>query len=280
MDLYGLLEIDENDFDMDILKKNYHKMCKKWHPDKGGCVEHFKLIQEAYETLSDDNKRALYNNYKRFSFLKDYNFSDEELQEMNSFYEHLLNNENVRLATTLYKTLPPQVKERLNKMKDFIFNYDKNDVKKNKLEIVISSKFIDITKLNDDFLLELNVDLEDAYNNVLKRIIIVSKYGTYYLFLRDFNQNIYLYNKYSFFVKIRTKPKGNFIRKNDDLIMIYKPKIHELFNSTILDIVLPSKKHLLVDIYDLKSKEYIMINNKGFNNKGKLIIIKYSKKIL
>jgi len=280
MDLYKLLEIKEEEFNMDILKKQYHKMCKKWHPDKGGCVEHFKLIQEAYETLSDDNKRALYNNYKRFSFLKDYNFSDEELQEMNSFYEHLLNNENVRLATTLYKTLPPQVKERLNKMKDFIFNYDKNDVKKNKLEIVISSKFIDITKLNDDFLLELNVDLEDAYNNVLKRIIIVSKYGTYYLFLRDFNQNIYLYNKYSFFVKIRTKPKGNFIRKNDDLIMIYKPKIHELFNSTILDIVLPSKKHLLVDIYDLKSKEYIMINNKGFNNKGKLIIIKYSKKIL
>ena len=280
MDLYGLLEIDENDFNMDILKKNYHKMCKKWHPDKGGCVEHFKLIQEAYETLSDDNKRDLYNNYKRFSFLKDYNFSDDELQEMNSYYEHLLNNENVKLARALYKTLPEGVKERLNKMKDFIFNYDKNDVKENKLEIVISSKFIDITKLNDDFLLELNVDLEDAYNNVLKRIIIVSKYGTYYLFLRDFNQNIYLYNKYSFFVKIRTKPKENFIRKNDDLIMIYKPKIHELFNNTILDIVLPSKKHLLVDIYDLKSKEYIMINNKGFNNKGKLIIIKYSKKIL
>ena len=280
MDLYELLEIDENYFDMDILKKNYHKMCKKWHPDKGGCVEHFKLIQEAYETLSDDNKRDLYNNYKRFSFLKDYNFSDDELQEMNSYYEHLLNNENVKLARALYKTLPEGVKERLNKMKDFIFNYDKNDVKENKLEIVISSKFIDITKLNDDFLLELNVDLEDAYNNVLKRIIIVSKYGTYYLFLRDFNQNIYLYNKYSFFVKIRTKPKENFIRKSDDLIMIYKPKIHELFNNTILDIVLPSKKHLLVDIYDLKSKEYIMINNKGFNNKGKLIIIKYSKKIL
>ena len=273
MDLYGLLEMDEKDFNMDILKKNYHKMCKKWHPDKGGCVEHFKLIQEAYETLSDDNKRDLYNNYKRFSFLKDYNFSDDELQEMNSYYEHLLNNENVKLARALYKTLPEGVKERLNKMKDFIFNYDKNDVKKNKLEIVISSKFIDITKLNDDFLLELNVDLEDAYNNVLKRIIIVSKYGTYYLFLRDFNQNIYLYNKYSFFVKIRTKPKDNFIRKNDDLIMIYKPKIHELFNNTILDIVLPSNKHLLVDIYDLKSKEYIMINNKGFNE-GKLIIIK------
>ena len=40
----------------------------------------------------------------------------------------LLNNENVRLATTLYKTLPPQVKERLNSMKDYILNYDKNKV--------------------------------------------------------------------------------------------------------------------------------------------------------
>ena len=66
MNLYELLEIDENNFDMDILKKNYHKMCLKYHPDKGGCPEKFKLIQEAYEILSDENKRTMYNNYKRF----------------------------------------------------------------------------------------------------------------------------------------------------------------------------------------------------------------------
>ena len=46
MDLYVLLEIDEKDFNMDILKKQYHKMCKIHHPDKGGDVNHFKLIQE------------------------------------------------------------------------------------------------------------------------------------------------------------------------------------------------------------------------------------------
>ena len=123
MNLYELLEIDENNFNMNILKKQYHKMCFKHHPDKGGCSDKFKLIQEAYEVLSDDNKRNSYDRYKRFSFLKDYNFTDDELQEMNKYYEELLNNENVRLATTLYKTLPPQVKERLNSMKDFIFNY-------------------------------------------------------------------------------------------------------------------------------------------------------------
>ena len=276
MDLYELLEIPQEEFNMDLLKKNYHKMWKMHHPDKGGDSDHFKLVQEAYEVLSDDNKRKLYDNYKRFSFLKDYNFTDEELQEMNKYYEMLLNNENVRLATTLYKTLPPQVKERLISMKDYILNYDKNKILDK--SIVVPAKFIDIMNLNDDFYIDVNVDLEDAYNNVLKRIIIKSKYGIYYLFLRKFNQNIYLYNKYSFVLKLRTKSNSNFIRKKDDLIIIYKPKIHELFNNTIIDIILPNKKTLLVDVNDLKSKEYIVINNKGFNN-GRLIIIKYDKKV-
>ena len=156
MDLYELLEISQEEFNMDLLKKNYHKMCFKHHPDKGGDSDHFKLVQEAYEVLSDDNKRKLYDNYKRFSFLKDYNFTDEELQEMNKYYEMLLNNENVRLATTLYKTLPPQVKERLNSMKDYILNYDKNKVLDK--SIVVPAKFIDIMNLNDDFYIDVNVD--------------------------------------------------------------------------------------------------------------------------
>ena len=95
MDLYGLLEISQEGFNMDILKKQYHKMCKIHHPDKGGDEHHFKLIQEAYETLSDEKKRAMYDRYKRFSFLKDYNFTDEELQEMNKYYDMDLNSVNL-----------------------------------------------------------------------------------------------------------------------------------------------------------------------------------------
>ena len=273
MNLYELLEIDEKDFNMNILKKQYHKMCLKNHPDKGGCSNKFKLVKEAYEILSDDNKRTMYDNYKRFSFLKEYNFTDEEFQEINKYYDMLLKNENVRLATTLYKTLPPQVKERLNSMKDYIINYDKN--KKDCKEVVVSAKYIDITKLDEDFIVELNVKLEDAYNNILKRIIIVSKYGIYYLFLRDFNEKIYLYNKYSFIIKLNTLGKDNFVRNKDDLIMIYKPKIHELFNNTILNITLPDKKQLLLDVFDLKSKEFIIIKDKGFNNGRLIIFIKH-----
>ena len=110
MNLYELLEIDEKDFNMNILKKQYHKMCLKYHPDKGGDEQHFKLIQEAYETLSDDNKRTMYDNYKRFSFLKEYNFTDEEFQEINKYYDMLLKNENVRLGC-LYKTYHHKLKK-------------------------------------------------------------------------------------------------------------------------------------------------------------------------
>ena len=75
---------------------------------------------------------------------------------------------------------------------------------------------------------------------MLKRIIIKSKYGIYYLF-RDFNHNVYLYNKYSFVLKLITKDDENFIICND-LIMKYKPKIH-VINHTILDIVLQMRNN-------------------------------------
>ena len=48
--------------------------------------------------------------------------------------------------------------------------------------------------------------------------------------------------------------------------------MHKMGN-TILDINLPNNNKLLVNVNDFKSKEYILINNKGFNN-GKFIIVK------
>ena len=44
---------------------------------------------------------------------------------------------------------------------------------------------------------------------------------------------------------------------------------------SILDIVLPDKKQLLLNVCDLKSKELIIVNNLGFNN-GRLIVLNSS----
>jgi DnaJ homolog subfamily A member 2 len=59
-DYYKILGL-ERDVKDDDIKKAYKKMAVKHHPDKGGDEETFKEVAEAYEVLSDKEKRRLYD---------------------------------------------------------------------------------------------------------------------------------------------------------------------------------------------------------------------------
>lgn len=67
VDYYKILEVNKSATD-DDLKKAYRKLAMKWHPDKNPnnkkqAEAKFKQISEAYEVLSDSQKRAIYDQY-------------------------------------------------------------------------------------------------------------------------------------------------------------------------------------------------------------------------
>ncbi|KAI3750444.1 hypothetical protein L2E82_21080 [Cichorium intybus] len=67
VDYYKVLQVDRSAKD-DDLKKAYRKLAMKWHPDKNpnnkkDAEAKFKTISEAYDVLSDPQKRAIYDQY-------------------------------------------------------------------------------------------------------------------------------------------------------------------------------------------------------------------------
>ena len=70
-DYYEVLGINKDASEEEI-KKSYRKLAMKYHPDRNPdnpkAEEQFKEAKEAYETLSDDQKRAAYDQYGHAAF--------------------------------------------------------------------------------------------------------------------------------------------------------------------------------------------------------------------
>jgi molecular chaperone DnaJ len=64
MNYYEVLGIAKT-ASQDEIKKAFHKLAHKYHPDKGGDEKKFKEINEAYQVLSDTTKRQQYDQYGR-----------------------------------------------------------------------------------------------------------------------------------------------------------------------------------------------------------------------
>lgn len=65
-DYYEVLGLNKN-ADAATIKKAYRKLAKKYHPDSNegnaSAAEHFKEVNEAYDVLSDEKKRKLYDQF-------------------------------------------------------------------------------------------------------------------------------------------------------------------------------------------------------------------------
>jgi molecular chaperone DnaJ len=79
-DYYNILEISESSGPADI-KSAYKKLAIKWHPDKNNgskeSEERFKEVAEAYEILSDQKKRIIYDNSRKSNNYNNSNNNEE-----------------------------------------------------------------------------------------------------------------------------------------------------------------------------------------------------------
>src|SRR5689334_8045300 len=70
-DYYEVLEVTRTE-EADGIKKSYRRLAIKYHPDKNpgdkAAEDKFKELSEAYEILSDPQKRSAYDQYGHAAF--------------------------------------------------------------------------------------------------------------------------------------------------------------------------------------------------------------------
>lgn len=87
-DMYEILGVSRSASTQEI-RKAYKQLVKIWHPDKNknpDAPNKFMKINEAYETLTDDNKRALYDRYGHIPSQEQNQFNDFGFGKFGAFF--------------------------------------------------------------------------------------------------------------------------------------------------------------------------------------------------
>ena len=99
MDYYKILEVNKKS-SLEEIKKSYKKLAVKNHPDKGGDPKIFKKISEAYQVLSNPEKRRIYDNENIYDNLRGQN----EFTDANELFNFVFSTHNPHKLNNLFSS--------------------------------------------------------------------------------------------------------------------------------------------------------------------------------
>jgi len=160
-----ILCIDENEinnYDMKMLKKQYHTMALKLHPDKsGGCTKQFQELTKAFDNVSEliiNNPNKIMNEDNNYNGIMDLFIifwkSTNKENQLNVINE--MNSKFQKLKSSLINTVD---KDYLIDILTFIDKYNNNYPILNEIQDIIKEKLDNIE------IIILNPSLEDLMKN-------------------------------------------------------------------------------------------------------------------
>ncbi|MEM9482563.1 MAG: J domain-containing protein [Cyanobacteria bacterium P01_F01_bin.116] len=102
-DYYEILGVIQ-DADAQLIKQAYRRLARQFHPDLNpgdqAAEERLKLLNEAYEILSDPSRKAQYDDYRRYWLQQKSEADYRDLEDFNRFVDQLLNRQDVAQASS------------------------------------------------------------------------------------------------------------------------------------------------------------------------------------
>ena len=166
MDYYKILNVKKQATQEEI-KKSYHKLALKYHPDKNDnkleAEKKFKEIVEAYEVLSDENKRARYNISLKLN--EEYKF--ELSPDILRFSRYFFSQENIEK----FQDLAGNVNKEMNNIG---ININLENVFNSFVNNIRNGKYNDLYQEYNDFKLFYNFsdNSDNEYEDLFKNINI------------------------------------------------------------------------------------------------------------
>jgi DnaJ-class molecular chaperone len=105
MDYYNKLGVNKS-ASQDEIKRAYKKLAMKHHPDRGGDQKTFQEINEAYDTLKDNEKRYMYDNPQT---RQQFNFNTGNMNDM--FSQFFRQTQRVRKNSSMSITVRISLKD-------------------------------------------------------------------------------------------------------------------------------------------------------------------------